>query len=83
MSGDPLMLAIELRLRLAVASHVGDAMNGRRVTVVEGDGMRPAAGPASGVRPTAAILPEICKINSRIPELSLPGQNALAKILPR
>jgi len=77
------MLTIELRLCLVVASHLGDAMNGRRATVVEGDGMRPAAGPASGVWPTAAMLPEICKISSRIPELSLPSQNALAKILPR
>jgi hypothetical protein len=77
------MLTIELRLCLVVASHLGDATNGRKATVVEGDGMRPAAGPASGVRPAAATLPEICKINSRIPELNLPGQNALAKILPR
>ena len=83
MSGDPLMLTIELRLCLVVASRLGDAMNGRRATVVEGDGMRPGAGPASGVRPKAAILPEICKINSRIPELSMPAQNARANILPR
>jgi hypothetical protein len=74
MSGDPLMLTIELGLCLVVASHLGNAMNGRRATVVEGDGMRPAP---------AAILPEICKTSSRIPELSLPGQNALAKILPQ
>ena len=77
------MLTIEPHLCLVVASHLGDAMNGRRATVVEGDGMRPAAGPVSGVRPTAAIRPEICRISSRIPELSLPAQNALAKILPR
>jgi hypothetical protein len=77
------MLTIELRLCLVVASHLGDAMNGRRATVVEGDGMRPATGPASGVRPTAATLPGICKMSSRIPELSMPAQNARAKIPPR
>jgi len=68
MSGEHLVLTIELQLCLVLASALNDLKNARSATVAEDDGMKPVARPRLELRPPAPMPFGLREASSRIRE---------------
>jgi len=76
MSGEPLILTIELQLCLVVASTPNDQKNARKATAAEGDGIARVNSPGQGLQEPACIPYGLCAASSTVRNSSVPARRA-------
>jgi len=76
MSGEPLILTIELQLCLVMASTLNDIRNAAKATATQGDGITRVARPARALQPPASMPAGLCAASSPIRESTVPARRA-------
>jgi len=74
MSGEPLILTIELQLCLVVASTLNGLRNARKTTAAEGNGIARDIRPGQELQYPASIPNHLCAVSSPVRGSSVPAR---------